>query len=304
MKIKNTTGAPLLLCVISALLIGLRFVDLSAFYIDENGYLSMIVLQLIIFAIPSVFYARFRGMKYLSHLRLRTVKAVDIPLLIFAFGFMIFGGAILCFLMYRLMPDAFSASSPANYLPEGTSFGKGLYAVISVAVIPAVTEEFLYRGIVLTEYEKNGIPLAVILSSLSFGLIHFDPVRLPIYFFYGIVLSLVLYATRSLLSSMIVHMANNIFVMFFEVYVYRAAVKQGGGLLMFFLISITACIIFALLFFGTAEKTYADLSAKNVRSDYARRKPLERGNYVTDAVLNPMFIILIAISIAGMIICS
>ena len=36
MKIKNTTGAPLLLCVISALLIGLRFVDLSAFYIDEK----------------------------------------------------------------------------------------------------------------------------------------------------------------------------------------------------------------------------------------------------------------------------
>ena len=187
---------------------------------------------------------------------------------------------------------------------ESPHAGSCFHRLFLFAFQQAVTEEFLYRGIVLTEYEKNGIPLAVILSSLSFGLIHFDPVRLPIYFFYGIVLSLVLYATRSLLSSMIVHMANNIFVMFFEVYVYRAAVKQGGGLLMFFLISITACIIFALLFFGTAEKTYADLSAKNVRSDYARRKPLERGNYVTDAVLNPMFIIFIAISIAGMIICS
>lgn len=304
MKIKNTAGAPLLLCIISALLIGLQFVDLSAFYIDENGYLSMIVLQLIIFAIPAVFYARFRGMKYLTHLRLRAVKAVDIPLLVFAFGFMVFGGAILCFLMYRLMPDAFAASSPVNYLPSDASVGKGLYAVIAVAVVPAVTEEFLYRGIILTEYEKNGLPLAVILSSLTFGLIHFNPVRLPIYLFYGVVLSLVIYATRSLVASMIVHTVNNIFVMFFEVYVYRAAVKQGGGLLMFFLISVTACIIFALFFFGSAEKAYADLSEKNVRSDHTKLKKLEAGNYITDAILNPWFILLIAVSIVGMIVCA
>ncbi len=299
MKIKNTIGAPLLLSVISSLLIAVNFIDLTAFYIDDNGYLSNIVLQIIILAIPSVFYARSRGMRYLSRMRLRPVKAVDLPALFYAFGFTVFGGALLCFLMYRIMPDAFAASSTVGYINESTSFGNGLYAIIAVAIVPAVCEEFLFRGIILTEYERNGIPLAIVMSSLTFGLIHFNPVRLPIYFYYGIVLSLVLYVTRSLIASTIVHMANNIFVMFFEVYIYRAAVKQSGGLLMFFLICTTAFILFAFLFFSFCEKAYADLSKKNVESEHTRRKKLTKGNYVTDALLNPMFLIYIIITAVG-----
>lgn len=302
MKIKNTSGAPLLLCIISALLIAINFIDLSSFYIDENGYLSNIILQIIIFAIPSAFYARYRGLKYLSHMRLRAVKAIDIPLLFSALGFMVFGGAILCFLMYKITPDAFTASSTVNYITENTTIGKSLYAIIAVAVVPAVCEEFLYRGIIITEYEKNGTVLAVLLSSLTFGLIHFNPVRLPIYFYYGVILSLVLYATRSLLASTLVHMANNIFVMFFEVYIYRAAIKQGGGLFMFFLISFTTFIVFALLFFGSCEKAYANLAAQNVKSTHTGRKKIESGNYITDAIFNPFFILLVLISMIGIVV--
>lgn len=299
MKIKNTSGAPLLLAVVTALMTAVNFIDLSAFYIDENGYLSSIVLQIIILAIPSVFYARSRGMKYLSRMRLRTVKAVDLPVLLYAFGFMVFGGALLCFLMYRIMPDAFITSSTSNYVSGDTTFGNALYAVVAMAIVPAVCEEFLFRGIILTEYERNGVPLAIVTSSLAFGLIHFNPVRLPIYFYYGIVLSLVLYVTRSVLASTIVHMANNIFVMFFEVYVYRAAVKQGGGLLMFFLICVTAFILFAFLFFFFCEKAYADLASKNVESEHTRRKKLTKGNYVTDAYFNPAFLIYVIVTVIG-----
>ena len=113
MKIKNVHGAPILLSIISVLLIAVEFVDLSKFAVDESGYLSMIVLQLLVFGLPSVFYSRLRGRKFLSHLRIRMTKLQDVPLLIYALGFMFFGGAIICFFIYRFFPEAFAASSTA-----------------------------------------------------------------------------------------------------------------------------------------------------------------------------------------------
>ncbi|MBE6562898.1 MAG: hypothetical protein E7660_04090, partial [Ruminococcaceae bacterium] len=145
MKIKNVHGAAILLFVITAALIAVEFVDITLFAADDGGYLSMIVLQILIFGLPAVFYARLRGRKFLSHLRIRPPKVHDIPLLIYALGLMVSGGALICFFMYRFFPEAFASSSPATVLSDsvGSSVVQGLYAVIAAAVVPAFVEEFL-----------------------------------------------------------------------------------------------------------------------------------------------------------------
>ena len=192
--------------------------------------------------------------------------------------------------------------APADLVKRSGGVGTGIYAVVSVAVLPAVTEEFLYRGIILTEYERNGVGLAVVLSSLTFSLIHFDLAKLPVYFFFGVVLALVLYATRSLFATIFIHIANNILVMFFDVYVYRAAMRQGGGIVMFMFICTAAALFFAFLFFGAASNTYSDLAWKNAPSDHAKKKRRGEVSYVREALTSPAFIILILLSIAGIII--
>lgn len=303
MKIKNVHGAPLLLCVITVLLIVVHFADVSFLAIDGNVYLSAAVLEVIIFAIPSAFYARARGRKYISRMRLRFIKAVDIPLMIWALGFMFFGGATLNYYFYKLVPELYAASSTSAAISSGvSSFGTGLYAVVAVGILPALTEEFLFRGIILTEYELNGTTLAVILSSVTFSMIHFSFVRLPVYFFYGVILALVLYVTRSIFASMIIHMANNVLVMFFEVYVYRAAVIKGVGIVLFTFICTALTLLFAFLFFSSASKAYYDLSAKNVPSDHTKRKKPGKLSYAAEALTSPLFILLVILSIAGMII--
>jgi len=301
-KIKNVHGAPILLIIVTVLLIASGYIDVSFLAIDGNAYLSAAVLEVLIFAIPSAIYARARGRKYITHLRLRLFKAVDLPLMIWALGFMIFGGATLSFFIYRIAPDLFTRSAGALFSQGTGGVGTGIYAVVSVAVLPAVTEEFLYRGIILTEYERNGVGLAVVLSSLTFSLIHFDLAKLPVYFFFGVVLALVLYATRSLFATIFIHIANNILVMFFDVYVYRAAMRQGGGIVMFMFICTAAALFFAFLFFGAASNTYSDLAWKNAPSDHAKKKRRGEVSYVREALTSPAFIILILLSIAGIII--
>ena len=43
-----------------------------------------------------------------------------------------------------------------------------------VAVLPAIGEEFLHRGIVLQGIKHMGFKKAIVLSSLLFGLVHFN----------------------------------------------------------------------------------------------------------------------------------
>lgn len=302
MKIKNVNGAPLLLTVVAVLLIVVGFLDMSFLSLEGNVYLASAVLQVLIFAIPSAIYARARGRKYISHLRIRFFKAVDLPLMIYALGFMIFGGATINFFLYRMAPGLFGAAATGGVMSGVNGVGAGIYAVVSVAILPAVTEEFLFRGIITTEYERNGTALAVVLSSLTFALIHFNLIKIPVYFFNGLILALALYATRSLIATMIIHAANNVLVMFFEVYVYRAALRQGGSIVLFTFICTTAAILFAFLFFSSAARTYSDLAWINAPSDHTKRKKLPGGAYVKEALTSPFFYIMIAVMAAGIII--
>ena len=45
---------------------------------------------------------------------------------------------------------------------------------MAYAVLPALCEEFVYRGILCREYERGGVLRAVIVSALFFALLHFN----------------------------------------------------------------------------------------------------------------------------------
>ena len=301
MKIKNVHGAPLLLLIISVLLIAAGLVKMPFLSSEGNVFLASAVLQVLILAIPPAIYARARGRKFFSHMRLKLFKAVDIPLMVFALCFMLFGGSTISFYIYRVAPEFFGKSSSAMLAQGSGSAGAVIYALVSVAILPAVTEEFLFRGIITAEYERNGVALAVVLSSLTFALIHFDLVRIPVYFFNGVILALVMYATRSLFASMFVHAANNILAMFLEVYVYRAAARQGGSIVLFTFICTALTLFFAFLFFSSCSNAYLDLAWINAPSDHAKKKKRGEVSYVREALTSPFFIILIVVSAVGIV---
>lgn len=300
MRIKNVHGAPILLLVITAFLIGLSFIDTSVLAIDDSGYLSVIILQLLVLGLPAVFYVRFRGKRFMSHMRLRLFRLYDVPILIYAFCLMVLGSALIGFFIYRAAPEAYASSSPYDFTGDGVSFAAGLYSAIAAGVIPAVTEEFLFRGVIITEYERNGVPLAIFLSSFTFALMHLSLVRLPVYFFNGLILSLILYATQSVAAAMTLHAASNIFAMFSEVYIYRAAVRQGGGIVMFILICAGAFLLFSVLFCGAAQREYTEKSYENLPSEHAKKKKRGRFPYAAEAFLSPFFAALLILSAVGM----
>lgn len=84
-----------------------------------------------------------------------------------------------------------------------------LLAIFLSGVIPAVVEECIYRGMILNGLRKLGMWPSVLISAALFALMHLTLYQLLFTFALGIVLGLVVYKTRALWLSMIIHFCSN-----------------------------------------------------------------------------------------------
>ena len=210
-----SNSATVLVLVIYALLLLSRLID-AAFLSRESQYLSIILLQLMIFPIPTYLYVRVRGVDHIKALRPGKIKLSHLFLLLAASLMLITGCTLLSMLcgMMNAQPSftLYDTFASAN---DG-SVGATIRLILAYGLLPAFCEELVFRGILCTEHEKHGILYAAAVSSLFFAFLHFDLTALPVYLFAGTLLSLVMYVTRSSIAAMVVHLCYNLFGIFVQ----------------------------------------------------------------------------------------
>jgi len=82
--------------------------------------------------------------------------------------------------------------------------------VIVVAVVPAISEEAMFRGFIQRSFElKLKKYLAVIVTALFFSLYHFSPYGFIPLFILGAFLGFAAYKSKTLIIPMILHFFNN-----------------------------------------------------------------------------------------------
>ena len=86
---------------------------------------------------------------------------------------------------------------------------EALIYLISVAVIPAITEEMFFRGVILSKLTDFGASFAIIVSSLLFSLMHGNFVQIPFTFFLGLVFGYLTVYSGSMFPAMLIHFFNN-----------------------------------------------------------------------------------------------
>lgn len=92
-----------------------------------------------------------------------------------------------------------------------------LLLLFVAAVSPAICEEVLFRGAILSGVrERMGAWPAVILVGLLFGLFHLDPFRIPPIAVLGMVLTYLTVRTGSIYAAMLVHLMNNAFAILMQ----------------------------------------------------------------------------------------
>ncbi|MDO5448797.1 MAG: CPBP family intramembrane metalloprotease, partial [Clostridia bacterium] len=113
--------------------------------------------------------------------------------------------------MGTIFGEAVGFEFEAAESPAPQSFTGYLWQVLSVAIVPAVVEEFAVRGVMLQSLRKYGDLFAMIVSSLFFGLMHGNCLQAPFAFILGMVIAWLVIKTDSLWTGIAIHFMNNLY---------------------------------------------------------------------------------------------
>lgn len=272
---KNLT-APLLLLAVCALTLLSRLVP----YPEGNEiYLTVIVLNMLIFVLPAVFYARLQGQGYIRKMNLRPIGFSRLPVVLFLFFVLVSGSILLHYLLYVTGAISFGESESAGNFAFLAQTGGGasdvLLTALAFAVVPAAAEEFFFRGVFMSEYEDYGGVCQVVVSSIAFALVHFSASRLPVFLFCGFFLSLTAYITKSALASMLLHILFNLFAIFGEQYIWGLIAQQNSTVFFLFIVG-TVLLLFLMLGMGEGERLFYTYATSGIPSPSEEKKAEER----------------------------
>lgn len=95
-------------------------------------------------------------------------------------------------------------------LLKSSSLFEASFVIFVVAVIPAICEEFLFRGLVQKSFEQKFKPyFSIFITSLFFGLYHFNPYGLVALISLGFYFGYAAYKSDSIFIPMVLHFINN-----------------------------------------------------------------------------------------------
>jgi hypothetical protein len=127
------------------------------------------------------------------------------PLVLMLLGAIILAAEI-NFVLQMVWPKPASMKEAARGLFDGSVW----VTFLAVVVLAPITEEFLFRGVILQGFLRNySRRKAIVVSALLFALFHLNPWQFPAAFLLGVVLGWWLAVTGSLLPCLFGHALGN-----------------------------------------------------------------------------------------------
>ncbi len=284
--------APVLIIFVIAAMYASRYA-LQNLGSETNLFVALGMIQLAAIALPGIIYYLIKGRKLSSPMMLLSRSGTNVFFVLFAALFFVFGTLLIKFVYFV---SGETVTSLVNYYGDFSSTVESAgqaEIIVSMIIIPAVCEEFLFRGIIMSEYRQYGTANAVIISAICFAVMHFSLKNFVIYLFAGLVLGFVSAVTRSLIPSIAIHiLSNTLSIYASDAFLRVTVVKNGAYFIGFLLISLTA-LAFILMMSRVESICYK----------YAEKPPVESipaRSYenVWKVFLSPTFLALAAAFIA------
>jgi membrane protease YdiL (CAAX protease family) len=109
-----------------------------------------------------------------------------------------------------------------TYADYSSGWGNLILGLVGLALLPAIGEEFMCRGMMFGVFKQKGTYFGIIASALLFALWHGSPVQLVHQLLIGVVMALLVHFTHTVWTSVIFHFCNNALVIVYE-FVYKQA---------------------------------------------------------------------------------
>lgn len=253
MKLKANFFAPLLFLAI-LLLAGFSPSILSLIRrLSEDAFLSTTIIQLLVYLIPLAFYCKGRGIDLASGLKLRGFALKKVPFIVVMALIFFVGSCVLRYFGLFYFDEAFVDTPGAVYFEMKS--GNRFLTVFCSILLPAVLEEVVFRGVLLEEYRSYGSLWAAVLSSLMFAMLHLSWENFLFYFFMGLVFSVIVIASDSLVPTVALHILVN----FSYFYVRPSLVeylRQAGKSPLLPYLMIAAFLTLFVMMFARLEDIY------------------------------------------------
>ncbi len=199
----NTKKADILFLSMILIHIGVIFLfRILGTSINISTNQSLILSQLLIL-VPATIFLLITKTNPIKLIRFKKIDIATIGMVI-----------LLTILLMPLITfiNALSMLLSENAVTSLTNEMKGnslLLNLILMAVIPALSEEFVFRGVLFHTYRKSSVLYGAILSGLIFGLMHLNFNQFSYAFVLGIIFAMILEATGSIYATMIAHFVIN-----------------------------------------------------------------------------------------------
>lgn len=190
-------------------------------------YIKLFVLELVLVGAPPLIYMLIFKMDIKEVTRFNKIRAGEafyvVGMAILGYGVMIIINLIWYWIVSHL-------GTPAGQdLPPVTNVSQLLMAVFTIGLVPALVEEFLFRGVILRGYERFGSTTAIVMTGVLFGVLHIQLMSVPSIILLGIVISYVVYRTNSIFAGVIYHFVHNTVTVFF-LFIQNILQKFTGGI--------------------------------------------------------------------------
>ena len=257
LKLRSTTKPAILLLTVFALLALSGPLSKGAKTVSELFFTNMI-LQVVIFVLPAIFYCRLTKRK-LTHTSYQFSPLPLRPLFLFAaLGALVLGSMLINIGITAMAGTTQEFSNSASSTLTGITGASGaVYVIFSFCIIPAISEEFFFRGILLSEYTESNSTAAFFLTSIAFAASHFDLYQFPAYLYSGFILAFSLRITRNLIAPILLHTASNLFNIFILPYLWQVTLAPLGILFSIFILA-GLLLIITLVIMREAEQIYTE----------------------------------------------
>lgn len=96
-----------------------------------------------------------------------------------------------------------------NTIPYSLTTGNYFISIISLAILPAICEELLFRGIIFKGLKPYGKIFSISVSAILFSLFHMSLDQTVYPLLIGLLLGVIMYYENNILYTILIHLTNN-----------------------------------------------------------------------------------------------
>ncbi|MCH5296254.1 MAG: CPBP family intramembrane metalloprotease [Ruminococcus sp.] len=198
--------------------------------------------------IPSLFYFLFSGTSISDTIKVKCVKLkLLIPIVFLGLGVAMFANTVSNIIANNF--SIFGLENSVDFSQTTDSMLEKVLYVIAVSLVPALAEEFAFRGVVMGTLRKYGDSFAIISSAVLFGLMHGNISQIPFAFILGLIFAFVDCKTNSILPSIIIHFLNNFYAVMMDIFQESYAISNKRFYIIYLLLVAILCILGTISFF-------------------------------------------------------